>query len=155
MAMSFTLVTSCREALSGVISTRLIREQEEEDRKTREYEEVRRSRFSGTQLRRQAEAARTRGTPLTPETFQSWRKQFTAELKQKRDKEEDERIKALPPKEREDVRKRRERLSGGFSSLPLSINFILACPVPNLASPESNLVSATSFSLLDTVIRGS
>jgi len=33
-------------------------------------------------------------------------------LKQKRDKEEDERIRALPPKEREDVRKRRERLSG-------------------------------------------
>lgn len=40
MAMSFTLVTSCREALSGVVSTRLIREQEAEDRKAREYEEV-------------------------------------------------------------------------------------------------------------------
>lgn len=40
MAMSFTLVTACREALSGVISTRLTRAQEEEDRKAREYEEV-------------------------------------------------------------------------------------------------------------------
>jgi hypothetical protein len=40
MAMSFTLVTSCREALSGVVSTRLIREQEAEDRKTKAYEEV-------------------------------------------------------------------------------------------------------------------
>ena len=65
------------------------------------------------ELTNQAEAARTRGTPLTPETFQTWRKQFTSELKQKREKEEEERIKALPPREREDVKKRRERLSGG------------------------------------------
>jgi hypothetical protein len=61
---------------------------------------------------RQAEAARTRGTPLTPQAFQEWRIRFTNELKQKREKAEDERIRALPPKEREDVRKRRERLSG-------------------------------------------
>jgi hypothetical protein len=40
MAMSFTLVASCREALSGVVSTRLIREQEAEDAKTKAYEEV-------------------------------------------------------------------------------------------------------------------
>jgi hypothetical protein len=40
-------------------------------------------------------------------------------LKLKREKEEEERIKALPPREREDVKKRRERLSGGsLSSLP-------------------------------------
>jgi hypothetical protein len=38
--MSFTLVASCREALSGVVSTRLIREQEAEDAKTKAYEEV-------------------------------------------------------------------------------------------------------------------
>jgi len=43
--MSFTLVTACREALSGVVSTRLIREQEEEDRKTKAYEEVSPSRL--------------------------------------------------------------------------------------------------------------
>jgi hypothetical protein len=42
-------------------------------------------------------------------------------LKQKREKEEDERIRALPPKEREDVRKRRERLSGRSSSFILSL----------------------------------
>lgn len=41
MAMSFTLVASCREALSGVVSTRLIREQESEDAKAKAYEEVR------------------------------------------------------------------------------------------------------------------
>ena len=40
MAMSFTLVASCREALSGVVATRLIREQEAEDAKAKAYEEV-------------------------------------------------------------------------------------------------------------------
>jgi len=38
--MSFTLVASCREALSGVVATRLIREQEAEDAKAKAYEEV-------------------------------------------------------------------------------------------------------------------
>jgi hypothetical protein len=38
--MSFTLVASCREALSGVVATRLIREQEEEDARAKAYEEV-------------------------------------------------------------------------------------------------------------------
>ena len=38
--MSFTLVASCREALSGVVSTRLMREQEAEDAKAKAYEEV-------------------------------------------------------------------------------------------------------------------
>jgi len=83
------------------------------------------------ELTNQAEAARTRGTPLTPETFQTWRKQFTSELKQKREKEEEERIKALPPREREDVKKRRERLSGGsFLSffLPLFLSDLLTYP---------------------------
>ena len=60
----------------------------------------------------QAEAKRTRGTPLTPATFDKWRKSFLSDLNVKRDKEENERIKALPPKEREEYRRRRERLSG-------------------------------------------
>jgi hypothetical protein len=76
---------------------------------------------------RQAEAARTRGTPLTPQAFQEWRIRFINELKLKREKEEDERIRALPPKEREDVRKRRERLSGKAcsSSNPSSFSHYL------------------------------
>lgn len=80
-----------------------------------EREERRRKRERERETDTQAEAARTRGTPLTPQTFLEWRIRFTQELKQKRDREEEERIKALPPKEREDVRKRRERLSGKSS----------------------------------------
>ncbi|WVQ80025.1 hypothetical protein IAT38_002126 [Cryptococcus sp. DSM 104549] len=98
MAMSFTLASAAREALGVVLSERARKEKEEDDRRTREYEE--------------AEAKRTRGTPLTPAAFVTWRKAFTAELDAKREKEEADRIRALPPKEREDWKKRRDRLSG-------------------------------------------
>ncbi|WVQ77636.1 hypothetical protein IAR50_007324 [Cryptococcus sp. DSM 104548] len=98
MAMSFTLASAAREALVVVIEERIRWEKEEDDRKTREYEE--------------AEAARTRGTPLTPSAFQSWRLAFTAELAQKRRKAEEDRIRALPAKEREDYKKRQARLTG-------------------------------------------
>ena len=100
--MTFTLAASARESLTSIMEQRTIREQEEDDRRAKAYEE--------------AEAARTRGTPLTRETFEAWKKSFMAELKRKREKEEEERIKALAPKEREEVRKRKERLSGGFGS---------------------------------------
>jgi hypothetical protein len=41
MAMTFSIASAAREALLGVVFERLKQEQEEEDRKTREYEEVR------------------------------------------------------------------------------------------------------------------
>lgn len=40
MAMTFTIASAAREALSAVIADRLRREQEEDDRRAREYEEV-------------------------------------------------------------------------------------------------------------------
>ncbi|ODN73047.1 hypothetical protein L202_08442 [Cryptococcus amylolentus CBS 6039] len=98
MAMSFTLASAAREALVVVIDERIKWEKEEDDRKTREYEE--------------AEAARTRGTPLTPSAFQSWRLAFCRELADKRQKAEEARIRALPPREREDYKKRQARLTG-------------------------------------------
>lgn len=41
MAMSFTIASAAREALGIVISERLRKEKEEDDRRAREYEEVR------------------------------------------------------------------------------------------------------------------
>jgi hypothetical protein len=41
MAMTFTIASAAREALSGVVAARLKRENDEEERKAREYEEVR------------------------------------------------------------------------------------------------------------------
>ncbi|CAD6568211.1 MAG: hypothetical protein TREMPRED_004360 [Tremellales sp. Tagirdzhanova-0007] len=98
MAMTFTIASAARECLGEVVRGRLKKEKEEDDQRSRDYEE--------------AEAKRTRGTPLTPATFDKWRKSFLSDLNVKRDKEENERIKALPPKEREEYRRRRERLSG-------------------------------------------
>ncbi|KAK4683937.1 hypothetical protein P7C73_g6272, partial [Tremellales sp. Uapishka_1] len=98
MAMTFTLTSAARESLSDIVRDRVVREKEEDDRKTREYEEL--------------EAKKKRGTPITTELFTSWRLNYMKELKSKRDKEEEERIKSLPPKEREEWRRRRERLSG-------------------------------------------
>ncbi|WVQ68557.1 uncharacterized protein L199_006766 [Kwoniella botswanensis] len=98
MAMTFTIASAAKEALALLIVDRARKEKEEDDRKTREYEE--------------AEAARTRGTPLTKELFDKWRKSFTAEIKAKREKEEEDRVRALNPKEREEWRKRKERPTG-------------------------------------------
>jgi hypothetical protein len=40
MAMTFTIASAAREALTAVIVERARAEKEEDDRKTREYEEV-------------------------------------------------------------------------------------------------------------------
>ncbi|WVR09324.1 hypothetical protein IAU60_006390 [Kwoniella sp. DSM 27419] len=98
MAMSFTIASAAKEALALLIVERFRKEKEEDDKRAREYEE--------------AEAKRTRGTPLTPEAFNKWRKGFTAEIRAKREKEEEDRVKALPPREREDWRKKKDRPSG-------------------------------------------
>jgi len=69
-------------------------------------------------------------------------------LKQKREKEEDERIRALPPKEREDVRKRRERLSGEFISTCLLyslLNLIVWCYRGEEEMQDLNEISSISL----------
>ncbi|WWD19353.1 hypothetical protein CI109_103812 [Kwoniella shandongensis] len=98
MAMTFTIASAAKEALGVTISERIRKEKEEDDRRTRAYEE--------------AEAARTRGTPLTPDAFNKWRKGFMAELKVRREKEEEERVRTMLAKEREEWKRRRDRLSG-------------------------------------------
>lgn len=100
MAMTFTLATAAREALSAVLATRLRKEQEEDDARAAAYEE--------------AEKAKTRGTPLTKDRYLSWRKTFLDELAKKRTKDEEDKVRAMGSKEREEYRKRRDRPSGEF-----------------------------------------
>lgn len=101
MAMTFTLATAAREALSAVLATRLRKEQEEDDARAAAYEEE--------------EKAKTRGTPLTKDRYLSWRKTFLEELKKKRAKEEEEKVRAMGSKEREEYKKRRDRPSGEYT----------------------------------------
>ena len=72
---------------------------------------------------------------MTTASFDAWRKGFQTELKAKRDKEDEERIRALPPKERDDYRRRRERLSGKFSlRLRLKLNGRRQTAIRNVAN---------------------
>ncbi|KAI0831203.1 RWD-domain-containing protein [Trametes gibbosa] len=98
MAMTFTLVAHLRERLSGIM-----REREERDR----HEAAEKERKA-----LEAEEARTRGTPVTFESFHAWKVKFDKELAVKRAREEEEKLKGLSPKEREEYKKSQTRLSG-------------------------------------------
>ncbi|KAI0670478.1 ubiquitin-conjugating enzyme/RWD-like protein [Trametes maxima] len=98
MAMTFTLVAHLRERLSGLMHER-------EERKRRDEAEKERRAL-------EAEEARTRGTPVTVESFKAWKIKFDKEMATKRAHEEEEKLKGLSLKEREEYRKTHTRLSG-------------------------------------------
>lgn len=60
----------------------------------------------------QAQAARLRGTAVTAESFLEWKTRFLSEEKARKDKEEEDRLKSLAPKEREDFKRAKAKLSG-------------------------------------------
>ena len=73
------------------------RQKEEQERERREIE---------------AEEARTRGTPVTKESFFAWRTKFEDEIKLSQQKEEEERLRSLSAKEREELKKQATRPTG-------------------------------------------
>ncbi|PIL23901.1 hypothetical protein GSI_13652 [Ganoderma sinense ZZ0214-1] len=106
MAMTFTLVTHLRERLSA-----LQREREERIRKD-EMEKERRA--------IEAEEAKTRGTPVTVESFKAWKVKFDKEMAAKRMKEDEEKLKGLAAKEREEYKKLHTRLTGAYLYMKLA-----------------------------------
>ncbi|EJF65766.1 RWD-domain-containing protein [Dichomitus squalens] len=98
MAMTFTLVTHLRERLSALQRERLERIRKEEAEKERRALE--------------AEEAKTRGTPVTAESFKAWKAKFDKEMAVKRAREEEEKLKGLSPKEREEYKKSQTRFTG-------------------------------------------
>jgi len=98
MAMTFTLVSHLRERLSDLVRTRA------EDISAQEREKER--------LAIEAEEERTRGTAVTLETFHAWKARFDAELATRKAKEDEEKLKNLTPKEREEWKRAGTRLSG-------------------------------------------
>lgn len=98
MAMVFALVAHLREALVDVIQKRAAKEKKREEERERELME--------------AEAARTRGTVVTVESFKNWRNKFMAEIKAQQEREDEEKLKLLSPKERDEWRKTKTKLSG-------------------------------------------
>ncbi|KAJ7449785.1 RWD-domain-containing protein [Mycena latifolia] len=98
IAMTFTLVSHLREQLSVLVKTRAEKRRKEETEKER--------------LAIEAEEARTRGTPVTTESFAAWKIKFDRELANAKKAREDEKLRGFTPKEREEVRRIAGRLSG-------------------------------------------
>jgi len=98
IAMTFSIVSHLRELLLQLVSSRLERRiQEEKEKERRELEE---------------EAAKTRGTPVTVASFKEWKAKFDKELAIRKAREEEERLKALSPKDREEYKKVQTRYTG-------------------------------------------
>ncbi|KAG1853700.1 RWD-domain-containing protein [Suillus subalutaceus] len=98
MAMTFTLVSHLREQMASLVRKRadqLLAEETEKERVAIEAEE-----------------ARTRGTPVTVESFKAWKIKFAREMAQKKAKDEEERLRALSPKEREEWKRAATRPTG-------------------------------------------
>lgn len=98
MAMTFTIVSHLREQLSNLIRERHERRRKEDMEKERKVLEE--------------EEARTRGTPITVSSFSAWKFKFDQELALKKAREDDEKMKGLSLKEREEYKKLATRLSG-------------------------------------------
>ncbi|GAA5971721.1 hypothetical protein JCM11641_000699 [Rhodosporidiobolus odoratus] len=98
MAMVFTLASQLKELLAEMLVKRRERIAKEDEERFRREEE--------------AVAAKKRGTPVTKESFAVWSKKFEAELASQKQREEEDRIKALPPKEREEAKRWYNKLSG-------------------------------------------
>ncbi|KAF9227947.1 RWD-domain-containing protein [Gyrodon lividus] len=98
MAMTFTLVSHLREQLSSLVEKRV------QVRIAEEHEKER--------LAIEAEEARTRGTPVTVESFKAWKARFDKEAARKKLRDEEEKLRALTPKEREEFKRIGSRLTG-------------------------------------------
>jgi len=98
MAMTFTLVSHLREQLSELVRSKL------EEQRRRDSEKER--------LALEAEERRTIGTPVTVESFKAWKETFDKELAIKKAQEDEEQLRNMTPKEREEWKRFGTRLSG-------------------------------------------
>jgi hypothetical protein len=118
MAMTFTLVSHLREKLSGLVENRVNARTAEEHERERLAIEVRTLLDSIAQEYLlmdppcQAEEARTRGTPVTIESFKAWKANFDKEMSQRKIRDEEEKLRSLTLKEREEIKKIGTRWTG-------------------------------------------
>ncbi|KAF8323188.1 RWD-domain-containing protein [Clavulina sp. PMI_390] len=98
MAMVFTLVSTLQESLRTLIDQRTTsREKAAAEAVRREIEK---------------EEARTRGTAVTPNSFAEWKKRFDVERAKLLAREDEEKMRTMSPKEREEFRRSKAKLSG-------------------------------------------
>jgi len=122
--MTFTLVSHLRENLSSLVIAKAENRMKEEKERERIALEVCRHPLSclplfNVVISHQEEDARTRGTPVTIQSFKVWKAKFDLEMAAKKAREDDEKLKALSPKEREEWKRASTRLSGGSYNTPV------------------------------------
>ncbi|GAA5953823.1 hypothetical protein JCM3765_000660 [Sporobolomyces pararoseus] len=98
MAMVYTLSTQLRELIAEMFVKRKERIAAEDEERYRKEEE--------------AIAKKREGTKVTKESFAAWSVKFEKEMEELRKKEEQERLKALPGKEREEAKRFLAKLTG-------------------------------------------
>jgi len=98
MAMIFTLVSQLQESLRSLVDARVAKRKQIAEDAARREEEI--------------EQARTKGTPVTPSSFAAWKMRFDQELSRKAAAEEDDRLKTMTPKERDEYKRSKIKLSG-------------------------------------------
>jgi hypothetical protein len=118
MAMTFTLVSHLRDQLAILVKEREERRRKEEAEKERLALEVSIAIspeiISYSFYVRQAEEAKTRGTPVTMDSFKAWKTQHDKELAAIKAREDEEKMKGMTAKEREEYKKIGTRLTGAF-----------------------------------------
>ncbi|KAH8930035.1 RWD-domain-containing protein [Atractiella rhizophila] len=98
MAMVFTLSSSIADAFTSIVTT-----------KREAAELLARQKAAAIE---EAEREKRRGTPVTQESFMAWKKKFDVEMLESKKREEEEKLRAMPPKEREETRKWMNKQTG-------------------------------------------
>jgi len=109
-------------------------------------------------LTSQAELARTRGTPVTVASFNAWKTKFEAEMRKLREREADERMRALPPREQSELKKQRTKPTGVFTATPIGLivqagNCSSAAKSPRMTAWQSTGRTWTSPSSTGATLR--
>lgn len=114
MAMTFTLVSHLREQLSQLVRTKLEEQKQRDAEKERLAVEVSYLLLLAQPnlIFVQAEERRTIGTPVTVESFKAWKEKFDKELAIKKLQEDEEYLRNMTPKEREEWKRSSTRLTG-------------------------------------------
>jgi len=97
-AMTFTVISSLKEDLTEMVRDRSRRRKESAEK--------------AEQLTIQAEAQRLRGTPVTSASFEAWRVKFVSEMNLYKEKGQDEKLKGLSSKERDEFKRVATRPTG-------------------------------------------
>ncbi|KAG8905014.1 hypothetical protein FRC00_013545 [Tulasnella sp. 408] len=98
MAQTFSVVTTLIEGIAEVVADRIKQKQAAKAKKEADEEE--------------AERRRTQGTPVTPESFNAWRLKFNKERQAKKKAQDEEKMREMTNKEKEEFKKYASRLTG-------------------------------------------